>query len=201
MGNAKELTALGLFPAFQPAEAVPPEKAAVPPGSSFSSLPASPHASLYSDLPSAAPVIAPQPLQLSKELPPKQFKPTGMKQCRANCMSQGWGFPIELSQFGSWLLCPLASGSSSLPSAITETLGHCRGDPLLGPGREPAQEASQTENKLHQQKLFCQYRSPSKLRLGIAREQEHDYQLHWFRSLCRPVDLRDIRPGWSTCST
>lgn len=55
--------------------------------------------------------------------------------------------------------------------------------------------------KLYQQKLFCQYMSLWKLRLGTAREQERDYQSHGSSCLCEPADHRDIRLGWSTCST
>lgn len=149
-------------PAFPRAEAVPPEKVAVSPGSRSSTLPASPHARLCSDLPSAAPVITPQPLQLSRELPPKRFKPTGMKQRGANCMSQWCGFPVELSQFGSWLLCPLASGSSPLSSGITETLGHCHRDPHSPGALQRASSGSQSNRKQAiPQKLYSQYRSLS----------------------------------------
>jgi len=97
---------------------------------------------------------------------------------------------------------PSPSGSSPLPSGITKILGRCHGDPtLLGPCRKPAQGARQTEEKPYQQKLLCQYRSRSKLRLGIAREQEQDHHLHWFSGFCKPTGLRDVRLRRSTCSS
>lgn len=171
MGNAVELPALGLLSCLCPGWGCATWEGCCPTWLQplISLLP--PIQPQYPDLPLIAPVITPQPLQLSRELPPNWFKPAGMKPCGANCMSQRCGFPIKLSQFSSWLLCPTASGSRSLPWGLTETLRHCQGTlTLLEPCREPSQGASQTQTKPYQQKLFCQYRSLSKLSLGIDPE-------------------------------
>lgn len=79
-------------------------------------------------------------------------------------MSQVWGFPIELSQVGSWLLCPLASGSSSLPSGIAETPRHCQMDP-----RSPGSQTKQVEpaKALLQVQVPEQTQAGSRWRAGL----------------------------------
>lgn len=117
--------------------------------------------------------------QVSRHRSLKFFQPSGMKQCRADCINQRCVFP---SQLWSQVSHSLTSGSRWLLTVITDTAGHHHLTPnsQLGPA-----ESQPNKKQAIPANIFCQFQ-PGEI-----------HQFHWaeLQSL-RAINVSPLEVSW-----